>query len=72
MLVIISCTFFKDNFDIFYVYVSVLLLMFLMYIFGSVSLTARTRVTLGIGAGREIMEKQFSYRLAVFMDKTCV
>ncbi len=68
MLVIISCTFFKDNFDIFYVYVSVLLLMFLMYIFGS----ARTRVTLGIGAGREIMEKQFSYRLAVFMDKTCV
>ncbi len=64
MLVIISCTFFKDNFDIFYVYVSVLLLMFLMYIFGSVSLTARTRVTLGIGAGREIMEKQFPFKLS--------
>ncbi len=46
--------------------------MFLMYIFGSVSLTARTRVSLGIGAGREIREEQFSYRLAVFMDKTCV
>ncbi len=42
--------------------------MCLMYIFGSVSLTAtHTRYTRCIGAGREIRE--FSYRLAVFMDK---
>ncbi len=44
--------------------------MFLMYIFGSVSLTAmHACYTRCKGAGRELREKLFSYRLAVFMDK---
>ncbi len=71
MLVIISCTFFKDNFDIFCLCFSIITYVSDVYFRFCFFNGAHARY-IGIGAGREIMEKQFSYRLAVFMDKTCV